>query len=288
MEPPMSSLTSERLPTMPTTFSSLPGEVRNKIYILYLNEDKGVYPVYRSNKAKIHPQIYTPAICKTNRAIRAETLSMYMSRIRWTVLGGVPGQIGSLSTTGRREGYVMNLIHRDRNVAYQEWVVEPLDWTDKELWHADDVAEGFWAHWCGVVERMGRAAENGIGRLRIRAYAHRCAARKNVQLVAPLYIYGPRLVNEIGLFAFDVDLVRSGRQWRRRKALVAGRVPARLQKDFDEAEVYLESLLVPLGQKRAEGLMRVADIKHLAETFVKYVEAIGMDDCSKELKAITC
>ncbi|KAL1626201.1 hypothetical protein SLS54_003035 [Diplodia seriata] len=271
-----------------TTFADLPGEVRTEIYKLCIDSRR---PFTTTNDVTlIMPFITTPAICRVNRATRPEALAVFVSRARWAVAGGSPTALGETSTRNGldvRGGAGVGLgcgppklsvdddgiLLPDSSsaaAATRDWVADR-----RQRFFPDDVARGTWARWCQAVEALGREAENGVSKLRVRAYAHAMCRPELVDIGG--------LWNEYGLLEWDVDLIENK---KKKRAFVKGRLTKRMVPVVAAAEVFLEELVAPLREKRVLGLLRAGDVRVLVETFVAYVADMGLSEETAFLKKI--
>ncbi|KAF4543961.1 Chaperone protein [Lasiodiplodia theobromae] len=269
-------------------FSNLPGEVRTEIYKLCVDSHFDIpFPNLRTpDITSILPSIKTPAICRVNRSTRAEALPVFFAHTRWAVTGGVPTPIGEESTLNGLNVRGMGAglgSGPPRSIGVPDILLllppggPPYDWVRRETFLPDDLELRTWARWCARVKRMGREAENGVSKVRIRAYAH-ALCRSDLRIV------GGAHWNEFGLLEFDVDLVKdkTGKWPMVRGLITRSMVPA-----VDAAEVFLEELVAPLREKRVLGLLRVRDVKVLVETFTAYVAEMGLSEETKFLGKIT-
>ncbi|KKY15997.1 hypothetical protein UCDDS831_g07381 [Diplodia seriata] len=268
-----------------TTFADLPGEVRTEIYKLCIDSRR---PFTTTNDVTlIMPFITTPAICRVNRATRPEALAVFVSRARWAVTGGSPTALGETSTRNGlnvRGGAGVGLgcgplrsIPDSSAAASRDWVADR-----RQRFFPDDMALGTWPGWCAAIEALGREAENGISKLRVRAYAH---AMCRPELVDIGGIVMGALWNEYGLLEWDVDLIEKRKEGRKR-AFVKGRLTKRMVPVVAAAEDFLEELVAPLREKRVLGLLRAGDVRVLVETFVAYVADMGLSEETAFLKKI--
>ncbi|KAL0262805.1 hypothetical protein SLS55_001779 [Diplodia seriata] len=267
-----------------TTFADLPGEVRTEIYKLCIDSRR---PFTTNDVSLIMPLITTPAICRVNRATRPEALAVFVSRARWAVTGGSPTALGETSTRNGlnvRGGAGVGLgcgppksVDGIPDTAAVSW-----DWVAdrRQRFFPDDVALRTWAGWCAAIEALGREAENGISKLRVRAYAH---AMCRPELVDIGGIVMGALWNEYGLLEWDVDLIENK---KKKRAFVKGRLTKRMVPVVAAAEDFLEELVAPLREKRVLGLLRAWDVRVLVETFVAYVADMGLSEETAFLKKI--
>ncbi|KAL1637037.1 hypothetical protein SLS58_009477 [Diplodia intermedia] len=275
-----------------TTLADLPGEVRTEIYKLCIDSRRPFTPSPTHDVTSIMPFITTPAICRVNRATRPEALAVFLSRARWAVHGGSPTALGETSTLNGlnvRGGAGVGLGCGPPKVVVGSSTspaAAPRDWVAdrRQRFFPDDVALGTWARWCAAVETLGREAENGVSKLRVRTYAH---AMCRPDLVVGGGI-GGGLWNEYGLLEWDVDLIenRKERGKKKKRAFVKGRLTKRMVPVVAAAEEFLEELVAPLREKRVRGLLRVGDVRVLVETFVAYVADMGLSEETAFLKKI--
>ncbi|OJD30604.1 chaperone protein [Diplodia corticola] len=272
-----------------TTFLDLPGEVRTEVYELcvddHLKRPFALTAIH--NVTSILPgKIHLPDICRVNRSIRAEALTVFFARARWAVNGGIPTVIGAESIlnglnvygmgVGLGYGSLKNIGVPDHDLLVPPGGGRPFDWVCNQRFFPDDVAMGTWESWCKAVEGMGKEAENAVSKLRVRTYAHR--------MCRP-YVHGMGgLWNEFGLLDWDIDLIESN---KRQEALLRGILTKSMVRVVADAEVFLEELVAPLREKRVQGLLRIRDVKMMVEEFTEHVMDMGLSEETKFLKKIT-
>lgn len=250
--------------------------------------------MYGSTKSNVLNGIYTPAICQANRQLRAETLPLYLSIMSWCICANAPLPIGEISISNggpvaRGMGFGLGHGNLPPRYGLERLVYRHHEWITDQLFIDDDIQNGVWANWCHSLERLGREAENSIRLFRIVCYAHKLLRRK----VPPSIVYlaatgepfeGYMKQNEYGLFVWDIDLIDTPGPSKLSMVQVNA-------SDFNwfeahTAECVLGGLVAELRQKKLQGELRVRDVKNMVEAFAKYIEEMGMDAETKELRTI--